>query len=58
MFNAHAPSEGESDDPKDSFCEGLEQDFDHFPKCRKKILWGDFNAKMRREDIFKTGNWE
>jgi len=48
MFNAHAPSEKKSDDSKDSFYEELEQVFDHFPKCRMKILWGDFNVKMGR----------
>jgi hypothetical protein len=30
----------------------LEQ-FDHFPKYHKKILLGDFNAKLGRKDIFK-----
>ena len=35
------------------FNEGLEQAFDHFPKCDMKILLGDFNAKMGRENIFK-----
>ena len=27
--------------------------FDHFPKHRMKILLGDFNAKVGRENIFK-----
>ena len=27
--------------------------FDHFPKYHMKILLGDFNAKLVREDIFK-----
>ena len=27
--------------------------FDHFPKYHMKILLGDFNAKVGREDIFK-----
>ena len=38
---------------KDSFYEELEQVFDHFPKCHMKILLGDFNAKVERENIFK-----
>ena len=38
---------------KDSFYEELEQVFDHFPKYDKKILLGDFNAKVGRENIFK-----
>jgi hypothetical protein len=49
----HAPSEDKSDDSKDSFYGELEQDFDHFPRYHMKILLGDFNAKVGRENIFK-----
>jgi hypothetical protein len=42
-----------NDDSKDSFYEELEQVFHHFPKYHMKILLGDFNAKLGREDIFK-----
>jgi len=49
----HAPSEEKSDDSKDSFYEELEQVFDHFPNYHMKILLGDFNAKVGRENIFK-----
>ena len=49
----HAPSEEKSDDSKDSFYEELEQLLDHFCKYHKKILFGDFNAKVGRENIFK-----
>jgi hypothetical protein len=38
---------------KDSFYEELERVFDKFPKYAMKILLGDFNAKVGREDIFK-----
>ena len=38
---------------KDSFYEELEEVFDQFPKYYMKILLGDFNAKLGREDIFK-----
>ena len=38
---------------EDSFYEELEQVFDHFPKSHMKILLGDFNAKVERENIFK-----
>jgi hypothetical protein len=41
------------DDIKDRFYEELEYVFDKFPKYRMKILIGDFNAKVGREDIFK-----
>ena len=49
----HARSEEKSDDSKDSFYEELEQVFDHFPKYHMKILLGDFNAQVGRENIFK-----
>jgi hypothetical protein len=38
---------------KDSFCEELERIFDKFPKYHMKMLLGDLNAKVCREDIFK-----
>jgi hypothetical protein len=47
------PTEDKDDDIKDSFYEGLEQVFDQFPRYHMKILEGDFNAKVGREDIFK-----
>jgi hypothetical protein len=49
----HAPTEDKDDDIKDSVYEELEQVFDHFPRYHMKILVGDFNAKVGREDIFK-----
>jgi len=53
VVNVRAPSEEKSDKSKDSFYKELEQVFDHFPKYRMKILLGDFNAKVERENIFK-----
>jgi len=53
VVNVHVPSEEKSDESKDSFYEELEQVFDHFLKYHMKILLGDFNAKVGREDIFK-----
>ena len=53
VVNVHAPSEEKSDESKDSFYEELEQVFDHFPKYHTKMLLGDFNAKVGRENIFK-----
>jgi hypothetical protein len=49
----HAPTEDKDDDIKDSFYDELEQIFDQFPRYHMKILLGDFNAKVGREDIFK-----
>jgi hypothetical protein len=53
ILNVHAPTEGKTDDVKDSIYEELERAFDKFPKYHMKILLGDFNAKVGREDIFK-----
>ena len=50
VVNVHAPSEEKSDESKDSF---YEQVFDHFPKYYMKMLLGDFNGKVGRENIFK-----
>jgi hypothetical protein len=38
---------------KGMFYEELERVFAEFPKYHMKILFGDFNAKVGREDIFK-----
>jgi hypothetical protein len=53
VLNVHAPTEDKTDDVKDSFYEELECIFDKFPKYHIKILLGDLNAKVGREDIFK-----
>jgi exonuclease III len=53
VLNVHAPIEDKCDDTKDSFYEELEGVFDQFPRYHLKILLGDFNAKVGREDIFK-----
>ena len=53
VVNVHAPSEEKIEVSEDSFYEELEEVFDHFPKYHMKILLGDFNAKVGRENIFK-----
>jgi exonuclease III len=53
VVNVHAPFEDMSNDIKDSFYEELGRVFDQFPKYDMKILLGDFNAKVNREDIFE-----
>jgi hypothetical protein len=52
-LSVHAPTEGKSDDMKDSFYEEQEHVFDQFPKYHMKILLGDFSVKVGREDIFQ-----
>ena len=53
VVNVHAPSEEKSEELKDSFYEELEEVLDYFSKYYMKILLGEFNAKLGREDIFK-----
>ena len=48
-MNTHATIEEKSDGSK----EELQKVFRHFRKCRIKILLGNFNTKLEREDIFK-----
>ena len=49
----HAPSQEERDDSKGSVYVESWQVFGHFSKYHMKILFGDFNIKLGREDIFK-----
>ena len=58
VLNVHEPSEEKSDESKDSFCEELEQVFEHFPKYHMKLLLGDFNAKVGEREYVQTDNWE
>ena len=53
VVNGHAPSEEKSKESKDSFYGELEQVFENFLKYHTKILLGDFNAKVGRENILK-----
>jgi endonuclease/exonuclease/phosphatase family metal-dependent hydrolase len=53
VLNVHAPTEDKIDYIKDRFYEEVEQVFDTFPKYHTKILLGDFNVKVGREDISK-----
>jgi exonuclease III len=53
VLNVHTSTEDKIDDVKDSFYDELERVFDKFPKYYMKILLGDFNANVGREDIFK-----
>jgi hypothetical protein len=57
VLNVQAPTEDKIDDVKDSFYEEMERMFDKFPKYHMKILLGDFNAKVGREEIFKPTIW-
>jgi hypothetical protein len=52
ILNVHAPTEDKTDDVKDSFYVELEHVFDKFPKYHKKIMLGDFSAKVGK--MFST----
>jgi exonuclease III len=52
--NVHAATEDNSDDTNNSFYKELEHVFNQFLKYHMKILLGDFNAKIGREDVFKS----
>jgi tricorn protease-like protein len=56
-LNVHAPTEDKIDDMKYGFYREPECVFDKIPKYYMKILLGDFNAKVRRGDIFKLTIW-
>jgi hypothetical protein len=53
VLNVHAPCEDNWDNVKNSFCEELGRVIDRFPRYETKILLGDFNAKVGRQNIFK-----
>jgi hypothetical protein len=53
VLNVHAPTEDKTDNVKASFYEELERVLDRFPKYHLKILFGNFSAKVGKENIFK-----
>jgi exonuclease III len=53
VLNIHAQTEDKTEDVKDNFYEELECVFDKLPKYHMKILLGDVNAKVGKEDILK-----
>jgi hypothetical protein len=54
VLNVHSTCEDKGDDVKHSFYKDLTHVLDQFPKYDAKILLGEFNAKVGRENIFKT----
>jgi hypothetical protein len=52
VFNAHVPTEDESDYTEYGFYGELERVFDKFPKYRMKILLADLNANVGKDDRF------
>jgi hypothetical protein len=52
ILNVHASAEVISGNTKDRFYEELEHAFHQFPKYHTKIVFGDFSAKVGKEDVF------
>ncbi|XP_060665791.1 uncharacterized protein LOC132798086 [Drosophila nasuta] len=52
LICAHAPTEEKDDATKDAFYAELDRAYGRCPSHDIKILLGDFNAKVGREDIF------
>lgn len=53
IINVHAPTEDKDDDRKDEFYEILERTYNSCPKHDIKIIIGDANAKVGREEIYR-----
>lgn len=53
ILNAYAPTEQADDEAKDSFYKDLETAFDQIPDYDTKIVIGDFNAKVGREEAYQ-----
>jgi hypothetical protein len=51
ILNIHAPTEDKSSDTEDIFYKELEHVFSQFPKYHMKMLFGDFSAKVGKEDF-------
>jgi hypothetical protein len=54
ILNVHTSTEDKTDDMKDRFYEELKHVFHKFHRYHMKILLGDINAKVGKDDIFKT----
>jgi hypothetical protein len=52
-ISVHAPSEEKDEAVKDTFYENLENTYNQTPRNDVKIILGDFNAKISREELYK-----
>ena len=53
LINTYAPTNDKSDDVKDEFYEKLERTYGECPKHDVKVVIGDANAQVGREDFFR-----
>jgi len=54
LICVHAPTEDKSDDTKDDFYELLDRTYNQCPSYDIKIVLGDFNAKLGKENTFDS----
>jgi hypothetical protein len=52
-MNAYAPTEELDDDDKDQFYQTMERAYDSIPNYDIKMVIGDLNGKLGREDVYK-----
>lgn len=52
IINLHAPTEEKEEDIKDEFYEQLSKEYEKLPKYDVKIILGDANAKIGKEEIY------
>jgi hypothetical protein len=57
VLNARSPIKDKSDDSKGGLYEEPQQEFNHFPQCHIKTIFGDLSAKFVREGILKLLIW-
>lgn len=54
LINAHAPTEAKEDHIKDSFYDELDRIYDSIPTSDIKMVIGDMNAQVGKEEAFRT----
>ena len=52
LINAYAPTNDKPDDAKDEFYERLDKTYGECPKHDVKLVIGDANAQVGREEFF------
>jgi len=53
MINVHAPHNESSETDEDDYYELLAKTYDELPAYDIKVVLGDFNAKVGKEEMFK-----
>lgn len=54
LINIHAPSEDKNIDTKEEYYGRLDREYDKIPRYDMKIILGDANAKIGREEVYQT----